>query len=48
MHRADAAGGRVMMRITADCSHGERGAGGVTPPNADLNFEGEWRREWGG
>lgn len=28
-----------MLRITSDYGYGERGAGGVIPPNADLNFE---------
>lgn len=28
-----------MLRITSDYGYGSRGAGGVIPPNADLNFE---------
>lgn len=28
-----------MLRITSDYGYGARGAGGVIPPNADLNFE---------
>jgi len=32
-------GEKAMLRITSDYGYGERGAGGVIPPNADLNFE---------
>ena len=34
-------GEKAMLRITSDYGYGPRGAGGVIPPNADLNFEGE-------
>ena len=32
-------GEKAMLRITSDYGYGARGAGGVIPPNADLNFE---------
>ena len=32
-------GEKSMLRITSDYGYGARGAGGVIPPNADLNFE---------
>mmetsp|Transcript_483 Transcript_483/g.1101 ORF Transcript_483/g.1101 Transcript_483/m.1101 type:complete len:114 (-) Transcript_483:375-716(-) len=32
-------GEKAMLRISSDYGYGERGAGGVIPPNADLNFE---------
>lgn len=32
-------GEKSMLRITSDFGYGARGAGGVIPPNADLNFE---------
>lgn len=32
-------GEKAMLRITSDFGYGARGAGGVIPPNADLNFE---------
>ena len=32
-------GEKAMLRITSDYGYGPRGAGGVIPPNADLNFE---------
>lgn len=32
-------GEKSMLRITSDYGYGPRGAGGVIPPNADLNFE---------
>ena len=34
-------GEKAMLRITSDYGYGAAGAGGVIPPNADLNFEGE-------
>ena len=33
-------GEKAMLHITSDYGYGTRGAGGVIPPNADLNFEG--------
>lgn len=33
-------GEKAMLHITSDYGYGARGAGGVIPPNADLNFEG--------
>jgi len=32
-------GEKAMLRITSDYAYGPNGAGGVIPPNADLNFE---------
>ena len=32
-------GEKAMLRISSDYGYGARGAGGVIPPNADLNFE---------
>ena len=32
-------GEKAVLRITSDYGYGARGAGGVIPPNADLNFE---------
>ena len=32
-------GEKAMLRISSDFGYGARGAGGVIPPNADLNFE---------
>ena len=32
-------GEKAMLRITSDYAYGPSGAGGVIPPNADLNFE---------
>mmetsp|Transcript_29030 Transcript_29030/g.65548 ORF Transcript_29030/g.65548 Transcript_29030/m.65548 type:complete len:114 (-) Transcript_29030:113-454(-) len=32
-------GEKAMLRITSDYGYGSAGAGGVIPPNADLNFE---------
>ena len=32
-------GEKSILRITSDYGYGARGAGGVIPPNADLNFE---------
>jgi hypothetical protein len=32
-------GEKSILRITSDYGYGSRGAGGVIPPNADLNFE---------
>ena len=32
-------GEKAMLKITSDYGYGARGAGGVIPPNADLNFE---------
>ena len=32
-------GEKSMLKITSDYGYGARGAGGVIPPNADLNFE---------
>jgi FK506-binding protein 1 len=32
-------GEKAMLHITSDYGYGARGAGGVIPPNADLNFE---------
>lgn len=32
-------GEKAMLRITSDYGYGPNGAGGVIPPNADLNFE---------
>jgi len=34
-----AVGEKAMLKITSDYAYGARGAGGVIPPNADLNFE---------
>uniref|UniRef100_A0A7S3LEC3 peptidylprolyl isomerase n=2 Tax=Amphora coffeiformis TaxID=265554 RepID=A0A7S3LEC3_9STRA len=32
-------GEKATLKITSDYGYGARGAGGVIPPNADLNFE---------
>ena len=32
-------GEKAMLHISSDYGYGPRGAGGVIPPNADLNFE---------
>eukprot|EP00558_Chaetoceros_sp_UNC1202_P004806 CAMPEP_0197242788 /NCGR_PEP_ID=MMETSP1429-20130617/8430_1 /TAXON_ID=49237 /ORGANISM="Chaetoceros sp., Strain UNC1202" /LENGTH=110 /DNA_ID=CAMNT_0042702883 /DNA_START=37 /DNA_END=369 /DNA_ORIENTATION=+ len=32
-------GEKALLKITSDYGYGHRGAGGVIPPNADLNFE---------
>ena len=32
-------GEKAILKITSDYGYGARGAGGVIPPNADLNFE---------
>ena len=32
-------GEKAVLQITSDFGYGERGAGGVIPPNADLRFE---------
>ena len=32
-------GEKAILRITSDYGYGARGAGGIIPPNADLNFE---------
>lgn len=32
-------GEKAMLHISSDFGYGARGAGGVIPPNADLNFE---------
>jgi FK506-binding protein 1 len=32
-------GEKAILRISSDYAYGPRGAGGVIPPNADLNFE---------
>ena len=32
-------GEKAVLRNTSDYGYGARGAGGVIPPNADLNFE---------
>eukprot|EP00563_Minutocellus_polymorphus_P018788 CAMPEP_0197716500 /NCGR_PEP_ID=MMETSP1434-20131217/1375_1 /TAXON_ID=265543 /ORGANISM="Minutocellus polymorphus, Strain CCMP3303" /LENGTH=109 /DNA_ID=CAMNT_0043300873 /DNA_START=57 /DNA_END=386 /DNA_ORIENTATION=+ len=32
-------GEKAVLHITSDYGYGERGAGGVIPPNADLDFE---------
>mmetsp|Transcript_39076 Transcript_39076/g.72179 ORF Transcript_39076/g.72179 Transcript_39076/m.72179 type:complete len:110 (-) Transcript_39076:408-737(-) len=32
-------GEKAMLHITSDYGYGPRGAGGVIPPNADLDFE---------
>lgn len=32
-------GEKAKLSITSDFGYGARGAGGVIPPNADLNFE---------
>lgn len=32
-------GEKAMLHITSDYGYGSRGAGGVIPPNADLDFE---------
>lgn len=34
-------GEKAVLHITSDYGYGARGAGGVIPPNADLDFEGE-------
>ena len=33
------AGERATLKCTSDVGYGARGAGGVIPPNADLNFD---------
>ena len=35
-------GEKAVLHITSDYGYGARGAGGVIPPNADLDFEGEY------
>jgi len=37
-------GEKAILGITSDYGYGSRGAGGVIPPNADLNFEVELLR----
>jgi FK506-binding protein 1 len=32
-------GEKAILHITSDFGYGETGAGGVIPPNADLDFE---------
>ncbi|KAL3816134.1 hypothetical protein ACHAXA_011631 [Cyclostephanos tholiformis] len=32
-------GEKALLHISSDYGYGSRGAGGVIPPNADLNFE---------
>eukprot|EP01064_Diplonema_japonicum_P027355 TRINITY_DN393_c0_g1_i2.p2 TRINITY_DN393_c0_g1~~TRINITY_DN393_c0_g1_i2.p2 ORF type:complete len:109 (+),score=24.97 TRINITY_DN393_c0_g1_i2:55-381(+) len=32
-------GEKAILKISSDFGYGARGAGGVIPPNADLNFE---------
>ena len=32
-------GEKAVLKITSDYAYGPSGAGGVIPPNADLNFE---------
>lgn len=32
-------GEKAMLKISSDFGYGASGAGGVIPPNADLNFE---------
>lgn len=32
-------GEKARLAITSDYGYGSRGAGGVIPPNADLNFD---------
>ena len=32
-------GERATLTCSADSAYGERGAGGVIPPNADLQFD---------
>eukprot|EP01061_Rhynchopus_euleeides_P037587 TRINITY_DN641_c0_g1_i1.p2 TRINITY_DN641_c0_g1~~TRINITY_DN641_c0_g1_i1.p2 ORF type:complete len:110 (+),score=53.90 TRINITY_DN641_c0_g1_i1:56-385(+) len=32
-------GEKAVLKLTSDFGYGARGAGGVIPPNADLNFE---------
>ena len=32
-------GERATLKCTSDVGYGARGAGGVIPPNADLNFD---------
>ena len=32
-------GEKAILKISSDYGYGSRGAGGVIPPNADLNFE---------
>lgn len=32
-------GEKAVLHITSDYGYGSRGAGGVIPPNADLDFE---------
>jgi FK506-binding protein 1 len=32
-------GEKCKLHITSDYGYGREGAGGVIPPNADLNFE---------
>ena len=34
-------GEKAVLHITSDYGYGARGAGGVIPPNADLDFEGK-------
>ena len=34
-------GEKAVLHITSDYGYGASGAGGVIPPNADLDFEGE-------
>ena len=33
-------GEKAILHITSDYGYGASGAGGVIPPNADLDFEG--------
>ena len=35
-------GEKAVLHITSDYGYGARGAGGVIPPNADLDFEGKY------
>ena len=32
-------GEKAVLKITSDYGYGAKGAGGVIPPHADLNFE---------